>query len=165
MFSIATMPAQSAGSSEFETMEEWTASRPGPAQDLALDRLARSALAGTASGMASWREENFALYLTSLVLVTGLLAGLCVAAVSHRTAAPQARWPETRRKATLLATAIGAGSGVVLVTLMAFVPEHGRVTYFFAALGLGALAAAAGCFGGFVIGRKFARPPGERDGF
>lgn len=155
-FSVATMHAQLSGSSGFETANELTsASQPGQAQDLLLDRAAKSFWGNMWAALAEWRQNHFTVYLLAVSAWAGVAVGILVALLGHYGADPRAKWRDVRKKTTRLAAACGLAVSVSLVGIMLSAPSPGRLTYLVSSAVICALGAALICHVFFLTVRRF----------
>jgi hypothetical protein len=123
-------------------------------QSLPLDNAIASVLNGLSATLNKWEKNHPASYLATVCLAAGLVLGLGVALTANFTTSPHARWTEVRRKSLLIATGIGVGLAVFLVTLHFSVPAHAKVTYLLMALVFCSIASGVGCGLGLLILRK-----------
>lgn len=124
------------------------------ADALPLDRAVTSVLGSLPVFLNNWEKNHFMSYLAVSCIAAGLVLGLGVAVLVHLNVPPHGKWTEVWRKSLLMATSIGAGLSILLVTLHFSVPAHAKITYLVMAFVFCSISAGVGCALGLSVLRK-----------
>lgn len=121
---------------------------------LPLDNLVISILTALPATLNKWEKNHFLSYLGTVCVFVGLVLGSGLALLAHLNAPPHGKWADVRKKSLIMATLVGMGSAILLVTLHFSVPAHAKITYLVLALVSCSISAGVGCALGLSILRK-----------